>query len=111
MLDVANANEVTNAGIGVVQPLPDGKVGLLSEQEGLYTTVVKGFENDEPRTEYRIVTAVQDWVYAYEEWDRFLKLSRIETVRWLVPIQARRASRMSIVISRTVNVQVHFQPS
>ncbi len=84
MVDVANEAGSLDAGIAVVQPLERGTVDTLRKQGGLYTVVLKGVRDGQLHTSYRVVTAVQDALNPYQEWDRFLTLARSEALEWFV---------------------------
>ena len=47
-----------NAGVDVVQPLPNGMVNMLNDQDGLYHVYLKGIKDGKPITEFTMVDCI-----------------------------------------------------
>ena len=44
-----------NTGVDVIQPLPNGMIDLLNQQDSLYHVYLKGIKNGEPVKEYEFI--------------------------------------------------------
>ncbi|MEM9717688.1 MAG: tagaturonate reductase [Bacteroidota bacterium] len=60
------------AGVAVVQPIPQGTVSLLKEQEGLYTLYLRGYEQGEAKSQYEVIDCIQESINPYQEKEAFL---------------------------------------
>ena len=58
----------------VVQPLPNGRVADLAKQDGLYTLILQGI-NEEGKAvkEHEIIDVLDDFVNPYSDYQKFLK--------------------------------------
>nr|MDD6336324.1 tagaturonate reductase [bacterium] len=70
--------------IAVVQPIPQGMVDKLMEQDGLYTLLLRGVEDGQVVDRRSIVTAVADGVNPYVNWDKMLDYAAQPQVRYIV---------------------------
>ena len=84
MIETANNAAVMDSAIAVVQPLPEGSIETLRRQDGLYTVILKGLRDGALQTEITLITAVQAAIDPYTQWQEFLELSRVPTIRWVV---------------------------
>ena len=75
IVDKMNKETGFNAGIDVVQPLPNGMVNLLNEQDGLYHVLLKGIKDGKPVTEYTLVDCINTGINPYTEFDSYKKAS------------------------------------
>lgn len=78
-IDELNKKELFKGQIAVVQPIERGKVDLLTNQNSLYTVVLqsKGSES------YTKVESIKKAINPYKEFDAFLELARLESVRYI----------------------------
>ena len=60
-----------NCGIDVVQPLPNGMVNLLNEQDGLYHVYLKGIKNGEPIREFEFIQCINRGINPYAEFEAY----------------------------------------
>lgn len=60
-----------NAGIDVVQPLPNGMVEMLNRQEGLYHVYLKGIKEGQPVKEYSLVECINRGINPYSEYEAY----------------------------------------
>jgi len=58
-----------NAGVDVVQPLPNGMVDLLNKQDGLYHVYLKGIKDGKPVKEFEFIQAINKGINPYTEFD------------------------------------------
>ena len=71
MIDKMNKEIGFNAGVDVVQPLPNGLVHMLKEQDGLFHVYLKGIKNGEPVTEYSLIDCINECINPYTEFDKY----------------------------------------
>ena len=83
MIDIANEKGCFDGDIVIVKPRP-GSLATLQEQECQYTVLLRGIENGQEVFERRIVTSVADAVSVYEDYEAYLALARLDTLRFVV---------------------------
>lgn len=76
MLQVANEKGVMDSNVVVVQPLPSGRVKELAKQDGLYTLLMEGVENQKIVKDHRVIDVISDFIDPYTEYDKFLSYAR-----------------------------------
>src|SRR5690606_26214638 len=59
IIDKLNSEANFNAGVIVVQPLPNGMVKMLEDQDGLYTLFLKGIRDGKEVEEKRLITCIE----------------------------------------------------
>jgi len=83
-----NLNEKTdfNGNIVLVQPLERGMGGMINQQKGLYTTVLRGVQNGKPVVEYRLITSVKECLnpYVEEEYRKYIGYAESPELRFIV---------------------------
>lgn len=79
-----NDEGVINAGVAVVQPVPQGRVAALAAQDGLYTLCLEGIEGGESVQSRRIIDVLEDFVNPYEQYDKFLQYAHSEQLEVVV---------------------------
>lgn len=84
MVDIANAQGLTKAGVAIVQPLPQGVAGLLKAQDGLYTVLLRGIENGAEVEDRRVVSCVSDALTPDGDWARVVEYATSPTLRFVV---------------------------
>jgi tagaturonate reductase len=68
----------------VVQPIAEGRVANLNQQDGLYTLYLRGIENGKEVNKKEIMTAISRGLNSYTEWEQFLKLAEDPAVEFVV---------------------------
>lgn len=68
----------------VVQPIREGRISNLNEQDGLYTLYLRGIENGEKVNKKEIMTAISRGVESYTQWEEFLKLAENPEIEFVV---------------------------
>jgi len=84
MVDVLNKETDFNGGIAIVKPTAGGDYAELKAQDGLFTVVLDGIKNGELVAEKTVVTAVQEVINSYIEWESYLELATNPDVRFIV---------------------------
>lgn len=81
---VLNKKENFNAGIAVVQPLENGLVHLLNDQDGLYTLFLNGIKKGEQIQEIEVIENIVKGINPYIEFDQFLALAKEEELEFII---------------------------
>jgi len=68
----------------VVQPIPEGRVSKLNEQDGLYTLILRGRQNGKVINRKEIMTAISRRLEAYSQWEEVLKLAEKPEMEFVV---------------------------
>ncbi|WP_338039210.1 hypothetical protein [Maribacter litopenaei] len=71
-IKVLNDSVGFNAGVAVVQPIENGMVALLNEQDGLYTLFTKGIKQGEEVQEKILIDTIVKGVNTYDDFEEFL---------------------------------------
>jgi len=82
-------NELINAGlfngsIVVVQPLENGMVNMLNDQEGLYTVVQRGYEEGTLVEKMDVITAIRRGIDPYSDYAEFLQCAANPDLRYII---------------------------
>ncbi|MBL6449270.1 tagaturonate reductase [Fulvivirga sp. 29W222] len=73
-----------NAGVAVVQPLDKGLVKLLSDQDGLYTLFLKGFQKGKEVQQQELIRSVVKAIDPYQSFEDYISLAREESLEFVV---------------------------
>jgi tagaturonate reductase len=84
MISRMNARGLFNGSVVVVQPIPQGMVKALNEQDGLYTVLLRGIQDGKPAEEKEIVTSVSRGLNPYTNFASFLKCAENPVLRFIV---------------------------
>lgn len=82
--DVMNKKGLYDGKAVVVQPLENGLVHLLNEQDGKYNLFLRGVENGEEVDEHILVESISRGINPYEDFDGFLALAENPDMRVVV---------------------------
>ncbi len=83
-VDIANEKTNFNSNVVIVQPLKTGLSDMINNQNGLYTTITRGIRDDEVVEDYRKITSVSRCINVYDEFDKYMELSKSEDLRFVV---------------------------
>lgn len=76
MIHETNKQGLYDGRIVVVQPIPYGNIiSKLNEQDGLYTLVMQGIENNKQVEKYELVSSISRGINPYENWEDVLKVA------------------------------------
>lgn len=84
MIDVANGEGKFNGDIVLVKPIEFGSLENFYGQDCQYTVSLRGIVDGQAKIINRQVTSVADAVDAYIEYDKYMKLAEIGTLRFVV---------------------------
>lgn len=73
-----------NAGIAVVQPIEEGMVSILNDQDGLYTLFTKGIKNGKAIEEKELITNIVRGVNPYSNFQGYLSLAKEEELQFVI---------------------------
>ncbi len=73
-----------NAGIAVVQPIENGLINMLNEQDGLYTLFLNGIKNGEEIQTRELITNIVKGVDPYRNFDEYLNLAKEEELEFII---------------------------
>lgn len=83
-IDLLNEHTDLNAGIVVVRPIASDFPPSLSTQDGLYTTIIRGLnEQGEAVSDARLIRSVNREISVYDNYDEFLKLAHNPDMRFV----------------------------
>lgn len=78
-------NEVDfNAGIAMVQPLKDGMVNMINDQDGLYTLFMNGIKKGEKIQDIELITNIVKAINPYTDFAAYLALAKEEELQFIV---------------------------
>ena len=80
MLQSVNEKTDFNGSVVVVQPIENGMCDMLSEQNGLYTHVIRGIEG----VETQLIDVVSRCIKPYEDFNSYLELAKNPDFRFIV---------------------------
>jgi len=73
-----------NAGIAVVQPIENGLIDVLNQQDGLYTLFINGIKNDQPEQDMQLISNIVKAINPYVDHESFLNLAKEEELKFVV---------------------------
>lgn len=73
-----------NAGIAVVQPIENGMVNMLNDQDGLYTLFLKGVVKGQEIQEKVLINNLVSGINPYENFDSYLALAKEEELAFII---------------------------
>ena len=83
-IDLLNEHTDLNAGVVIVRPIQSAFPPSLSTQDGLYTTIIRGLnEQGETVSESRFIRSVNREIDVYSQYDAFLKLAHNPDMRFV----------------------------
>lgn len=82
--DKLNKEVDFNAGIAVVQPLKDGMVNMINDQDGLYTLFMNGIKKGEKIQDIVLINNIVKTINPYTEFANYLALAKEEELQFIV---------------------------
>jgi tagaturonate reductase len=73
-----------NAGIAVVQPIEQGMVNILNDQDGLYTLFMKGVKKGKEIQEIELITNIVKSINPYINFNAYLNLAKEEELEFII---------------------------
>lgn len=83
-IDIANEKAGFNGNVVIIQPLPSGMTEQINEQDGLYTTVLRGLKDGKPTVETRCINSISRCINPYTDYDEYIKCAENPDLRFLI---------------------------
>lgn len=84
MIDRMNKEKLFNGKALVIQPIPQGLINVLDEQDGLYTLFLRGLDRGEIIEEKAIISSINRTINPYSDWEAYLKSARQADLRFVI---------------------------
>lgn len=84
MIDRLNKETDFNGGVVVVQPLAQGLIPMINEQDGLYTLYLRGLQEGKKVEETRVVDCITRGINPYENTDEFFECAANPDLRYII---------------------------
>lgn len=84
MVHEMNIKADFNSSVAIVQPITNGMVDVLNEQDGLYTLVSKGIKKGEAIQESQLIESVSRGINPYLDFDAYMALAENADMRFVV---------------------------
>ena len=84
MIHEMNHQANFDAGAVVIQPIANGLIKTLNEQDGLYTLYMNGINNGEVLSERKVVDCIQRGINPYEDYDAYLANAENPNLRFVI---------------------------
>jgi len=84
MIDIANEKGVFDGDIVLIKPIEYGNLDMFHAQDCQYTVSLRGIVDGEAKIFNRIVTSAAEAVDAGREYEKYMKLAEIDTLRFVV---------------------------
>lgn len=84
LISELNQQTAFNGKAASIQTLPtDNTIPKLKRQDGLYTVVLQGIENDQTVNRQYLIDSLEKWLNPYTEWKNVLKMAEEPQVEFL----------------------------
>lgn len=84
IIDLLNERTDFGGNVQIVQPLNQGIVHLLNQQEGLYHVLLEGIQNGQPTREQRLISCVSNAINPYEDYKAYLALAENPDLQFII---------------------------
>lgn len=84
MIDKLNKENDGDYGVVLVQPLENGLVDMINEQDGLYSLYLRGLQNGERTEETRVVECITRGINPFSDTDKFFDCAKNPDLRFIV---------------------------
>ena len=84
MIDIANEKGVFNGDVVLIKPIEFGNLEMFHRQDCQYTVSLRGMVDGEAKVLNRVITSVADAVDAIGEYEKYMSLAEIGTLRFVV---------------------------
>ncbi|MFD2099045.1 tagaturonate reductase [Flagellimonas iocasae] len=72
------------AGIAIVQPIKEGLVHVLDQQDGLYTLFLNGIKDGKPVQEKHLISNIVKGVNPYADFSAYCDLAKVESLQYVI---------------------------
>ncbi|WNH11924.1 tagaturonate reductase [Thalassobellus suaedae] len=84
MIHEMNKKANFDGGVVVVQPINQGLVKMLNDQDGLYTLYLNGIKNGKAISEHEIIDCIQRSINPYENYNDYLANAKNPDLRFVI---------------------------
>ena len=84
MIHEMNHHANFDAGTVVVQPIANGLIKTLNDQDGLYTLYINGIKNGEVLSERKVIDCIKRGINPYEDYDAYLANAENPNLRFVI---------------------------
>ena len=84
MIHEMNKQANFDAGVVAVQPIANGLIKTLNDQDGLYTLYMNGIKNGKVLSERKVVDCIQRGINPYEDYDAYLENAENPNLRFVI---------------------------
>ncbi len=84
MVDEANDEGLFEGSIVIAQPIAQGMINMINDQDGMYTLVMRGLENGEKTERTKAITSVSRGINPFEDYESYIKLAESEDLKIIV---------------------------
>lgn len=84
MIDRLNKETDFDGGVVVVQPLQNGLIPMINEQDGLYTLYLRGLQDGKKVEETRVVDCITRGIDPYTNTDEFFECAANPELRYII---------------------------
>lgn len=84
ILQDLNDNNVINANVVVVQPMPFGRIADLAKQDGLYTVCLEGIDNGQKVNKRQVIDVLGDYINPFEQYAEYLNYGKSDDLQAIV---------------------------
>ncbi len=83
-IDKMNDEADFNGSVVVVQPLENGLIEMLNEQDSLYTLYLQGMQNGQAIKTHKVINSISRGINPYRNYEEYLKIAENPDVRFIV---------------------------
>lgn len=84
MVDSMNEQGLFDGSVVVVQPIEQGLIETLNEQNGLYTLYLRGLQDGRIVEKKRIVTSISRGINPYADFDAYMNMAESSDLRFVI---------------------------
>ncbi|MBX4260618.1 tagaturonate reductase [Clostridium estertheticum] len=82
-IDKMNKEAGFNGSVVVVQPIENGLVDMLNDQDGLYTLYLQGMSDGKAIAEHSVINSISRGVNPYTQHDEYMKIAENKDLRFV----------------------------
>ncbi|WP_113674919.1 tagaturonate reductase [Vallitalea guaymasensis] len=79
-----NQDDIFNGSIVVVQPIEEGLVSTLNEQNGLYTLFLQGINEGKQISSCEVISSISRGINPYTDYNDYLETAKNEDMRFII---------------------------
>jgi len=84
MFHQMNKNKLFNGRVVVVQPIAQGLIDKLNEQDGLYTLLLRGLHEGKATEKKEIISSISRGINPYTDWETYLACAENPDIEYVI---------------------------